>query len=63
MLWGSPLFDYSILAQQTELGPRSFPLTGLATLPAATREVVLDILTSATGTRDLGAFRIHADPD
>jgi uncharacterized protein YuzE len=41
---GITLFDYSILVQQTELGPRSFPLTGLATMPAATREVVLDIL-------------------
>ena len=41
---GITLFDYSILAQQTELGPRNFPLTGLATMPTATREVVLDIL-------------------
>ena len=41
---GITLFDYSILAQHTELGPRSFPLTGLETMPAEIRELVLDIL-------------------
>ena len=41
---GITLFDYSILAQQTELGPRSFPMTGLDTIPAESRELVLDLL-------------------
>ncbi len=41
---GLTLFDYSILAQQTELGPRSFPLTGLSQLSADTRDLVLDLL-------------------
>jgi len=41
---GITLFDYSILAQHTELGPRSFPLTGLETVPWETRELVLEIL-------------------
>lgn len=41
---GITLFDYSVLAQQTELGPRSFPLTGLAELSTETRELVVDIL-------------------
>lgn len=41
---GITLFDYSILAQQTELGPRSFPLTVLDALPAESRELVLDLL-------------------
>ena len=41
---GITLFDYSILAQHTELGPRSFPLTGLEAVPAEIRELVLDIL-------------------
>lgn len=41
---GLTLFDYSILAQQTELGPRSFPLTGLADLPADLRELVIEML-------------------
>ncbi len=39
------LLDYSFLAQQTPLGPRSFPLTGLNELSNETREIVLSILT------------------
>lgn len=41
---GLSFFDYSVLAQQTEIGPRSFPLTGLAELSDELREIVLDIL-------------------
>lgn len=41
---GITLFDYSVLAQQTELGPRSFPLTGLANLSAELRELVVNML-------------------
>jgi uncharacterized protein YuzE len=41
---GITLFDYSILAQQTELGPRSFPLVGFEQLPVDTRDMVLAIL-------------------
>ena len=41
---GITFFEYSVLAQKTELGPRSFPLTGLAQLSEGLREVVLDIL-------------------
>ena len=41
---GLTLFDYSILAQQTEIGPRSFPLTGLADLSTEVRELVIEIL-------------------
>jgi uncharacterized protein YuzE len=41
---GLTLFDYSLLAQKTELGPRSFPLTGLAQLSPELREMVLSIL-------------------
>jgi hypothetical protein len=40
------LLDLSELARQTELGPRSFPLTGLADLPQRERELVIRILTS-----------------
>jgi uncharacterized protein YuzE len=32
---GLTLFDYSVLAQHIDVGPRSFPLTGLAQLSAA----------------------------
>lgn len=41
---GLTFFDYSLLAQRTEVGPRSFPLTGLAELSDELREIVLDIL-------------------
>ena len=41
---GVTLFDYSVLTQPTEMGPRSFPLTGLGDLPTDIREVVLQIL-------------------
>ena len=41
---GITLFDYAVLAQQTEMGPRSFPLTGLEEVPGEIRELVLDVL-------------------
>jgi len=41
---GLTFFDYSLLAQRTEMGPRSFPLTGLAQLSDELRELVADIL-------------------
>ena len=41
---GLTFFDYSVLAQKTEVGPRSFPLTGLAQLSDDLREIVLNIL-------------------
>ena len=41
---GLTFFEYSLLAQRTEVGPRSFPLTGLAALSDELQEIVLDIL-------------------
>ncbi len=41
---GLTFFEYSLLAQKTEIGFRSFPLTGLAELSEDLRELVLDIL-------------------
>ena len=41
---GLTFLEYSLLAQRTEVGPRSFPLTGLAELSEELREIVLDIL-------------------
>lgn len=41
---GITIFDYSILAQPSELGQRSFPLTGLIDLPSDVRQRVLDVL-------------------
>ena len=41
---GLTFLDYSLLAQRTEVGPRSFPLTGLAEISEELRETVLEIL-------------------
>ena len=41
---GLTFFEYSLLAQKTEVGPRSFPFTGLAQLSNELRRIVLDIL-------------------
>jgi uncharacterized protein YuzE len=41
---GITLFDYSLLAQTTDIGQQSFPLTGLVELSEDTRALVLEIL-------------------
>ena len=41
---GLTFLEYSLLAQKTEVGPRSFPLTGLSELSEELREIVLYIL-------------------
>ena len=41
---GITFLEYSLLAQKTDMGPRSFPLTGLSELSEDLRDVVLDIL-------------------
>ena len=41
---GLTFFEYSLLAQKTEIGFRSFPLTGLAELSDELRELVLEIM-------------------
>lgn len=43
---GLTLFDYSVLAQRTEIGYRSLPLNGLENLPAEVRELIIEILLS-----------------
>jgi uncharacterized protein YuzE len=55
---GITLFDYSVLAQHTEMGPRSFPLAGLAELPADMREMVLALLLQAP-VRDILALSAY----
>jgi uncharacterized protein YuzE len=42
---GLTFFEYSLLAQPTELGPRSFPLTGLNELSAELRTLAVELLT------------------
>ena len=41
---GLTFLEYSILAQKTEVGPRSFPLTSLSELSEELREIALYIL-------------------
>ena len=41
---GITFFEYSLLAQKADFGPRSFPLTGLTQLSTELREMVLDIM-------------------
>lgn len=43
---GITFLDFSLLAQRTDFGPRSFPLTGLAELSDELRELVVEILQS-----------------
>ncbi|MBC8159980.1 MAG: DUF2283 domain-containing protein [Roseiflexaceae bacterium] len=43
---GMSIFDYSVLAQPTEFGLRSLPLSGLDELSESTRDLVLAILQS-----------------
>lgn len=42
---GLTLMDFSVLIQLTELGPRSFPLTGLGELEPEWQETVIEIIT------------------
>ena len=43
---GITLMDFSVLVQPSELGPRHFPLSGLADLEPEWQEIVVDLLTS-----------------
>lgn len=41
---GITFFEYSLLAQKTDMGPRSFPLTGLSELSNDLQDIVIDVL-------------------
>jgi uncharacterized protein YuzE len=41
---GLTLMDFSVLVQLTELGPRSFPLTGLKDIEPEWQDLVIEIL-------------------
>lgn len=43
---GLTLMDFSVLVEITNLGPRSFPLTGLKELESEWQDMVIDIITS-----------------
>ena len=55
---GLTLFDYSALAQNTELGVRSFSLSGLDDLSSELREFVIEILRTppVNGILSLSAY-------
>ena len=55
-LVGVSIFDYSIVAQRTQMGPRSFPLTGLQKLPGTLREMALRILSSPPANEFFATF-------
>ncbi len=42
---GLTLMDFSVLVQMTQLGPRSFPLSGLKDLEPDWQEIVIEIIT------------------
>ncbi len=42
---GLTLMDFSVLVERTNLGPRSFPLTGLNELEPDWQDAVIDIIT------------------
>ena len=44
---GLTLMDFSVLVQLTNLGPRSFPMTGLKELEPDWQETVIEIITAA----------------
>lgn len=50
---GITFFDYSLLAQKADFGPRNFPLTGLIELSEELRELVLEIIQSPPVTNIL----------
>ncbi len=41
---GMTFLEYSVLAQKTDMGPRSFPLTGLLELSDDLQDIVIDVL-------------------
>ncbi len=57
------LLDFSRLASTTTYGPRSFPVTGLADLPALERELVLRVITSEPVSRWLDVSTVENLPD
>jgi uncharacterized protein YuzE len=50
---GLTLMDFSVLVQLTELGPRSFTLSGLSELEPEYQEAVVEIITAAPVNRIL----------
>ena len=56
------LLDFSILTEQTEYGPRSYPLTTLHDLPEDIRALVLQVVTSMPVRQFLKVSHFQASP-
>ena len=57
---GLTILDFSIIASPSELGPRSFALTGLDNLPDDLRETVVQIITTAPVNLFLQVSTFHS---
>lgn len=55
--------DFSELIRPTPLGPRSFPLTGLADLPLAERDLVMKLLITPPVNAWLDVSAVQSLPD
>ncbi|MEK7278282.1 MAG: DUF2283 domain-containing protein [Chloroflexota bacterium] len=60
---GLSFLDFTELIRPTPLGPRSFPITGLADLPLAERDLVMKILTAPPVKAWLDVSAVEALPD
>ncbi|HRJ42572.1 MAG: hypothetical protein KJZ86_13215 [Caldilineaceae bacterium] len=56
------LLHFSILSEQTEYGPRSFPIDKLERLPADLRELVLGLVTSLPVSQFLKLSQFQISP-
>lgn len=59
---GLTILDFSVLASPTELGVRSFALTGLDTLPEELREMVIRIITTPPVNQFLKVTTFYVSP-
>jgi len=59
---GLTILDFSVLGSPTEMGPRSFPLTGLADLPDGLRQTVVKIITSPPVNQFLKVSYFYPSP-
>jgi len=59
---GLTILDFSVLASPTEMGPRSFPLTGLDDLPDDLRQTVVKIITSPPVNQFLKVSYFYPSP-
>jgi hypothetical protein len=59
---GLSILDFSLLARPTEMGPLSFPVTGLENLPGDMARIVLKIITNPPVNRFLKASAFTPSP-